>query len=191
MRRRNAPLKKLRRLAADPKVEVWSLDECHFQQHGTRAHMWVPPETKDPVLKHAPTRQSVACFGAVQCDSGKLVTAVSPTFDAVTFEAFLGQLLRHRGCGKRMLVVLDNAKYHHARRLAPFLHTHRRVLTLLFLPPYSPQLNPIERVWKLTRQLATHNRYFATLSELLCAVEERFALWRNPNRQLARLCGII
>jgi transposase len=167
------------------------LDECHFQQHGTRARMWVPPEIKDPVLWHAPTRKSVACFGAVQYRSGKLVTAMNPKFDAVSFEAFLRCLLRHRGCGKRMVIVLDNAKYHHARRLASFLRQHRRVLRLLFLPPYSPQLNPIERVWKLTRRLATHNRYFATLGDLLSAVQERFALWRTANRQLAKLCGII
>ena len=65
-----------------------------------------------------------------------------------------------------------------------FLRQHRRVLRLFFLPPYSPQLNPIERVWKLTRRLATHNRYFATLGELLSAVQERFALWRTPNQML-------
>lgn len=152
--------------------------------------MWVPAETKDPVLLHAPTRKSVACFGAVQCRSGKLVIAMNPKFDALTFKAFLRQLLRHRGLGKRMVIILDNARYHHARLLKAFLRKNRRRLRLLFLPPYSPQLNPIERVWKLTRRLATHNRYFATLDELLQAVLERFALWRQPNRQLIRLCGI-
>ena len=57
-------LKKLRRLARRRDVELWSQDECHFQRHGTRCRMWVPPEDKDPVVFHAPTRQSVACFGA-------------------------------------------------------------------------------------------------------------------------------
>jgi hypothetical protein len=36
-----------------------------FQQHGSHCRMWVPPEIKDPILRHAPTRKSVACFGAV------------------------------------------------------------------------------------------------------------------------------
>lgn len=153
--------------------------------------MWVPPEIKDPVLWHAPTRKSVACFGAVQYRSGKLISAMSARFDALSFEVFLDTLLRHRGPGKRMVIVLDNARYHHARMLRPFLRAHRRVLRLLFLPPYSPQLNPIERVWKLTRRLATHNRYFATLEELIEAVQERFALWCRPNSQLSKLCGII
>jgi transposase len=65
------------------------------------------------------------------------------------------------------------------------------VLRLLFLPPYSPQLAPIERVWKLARRLATHNRYFATLDELIATVTTRFEAWHQPNEQLRRLCGII
>jgi transposase len=45
---------------------------------------------------------------------------------------------------------------------------------LLFLPPYSPQLAPIERVWKLDRRLATHNRFFATVDDVLTAVSSFF-----------------
>ena len=106
------------------------------------------------------------------------------------FEAFLKQLLRHRSRGKKM-IVLDNARYHHAKLLAPWLHRHRKDLALLFLPPYSPQLAPIERVWKLARRLATHNRYFANLDEVLIVVGSCFDQWRKPNAVLRRLCGII
>lgn len=153
--------------------------------------MWVPPEVKDPVLLHAPTRKSVACFGAVSLKTGKFVRSMCEKFDAVTFQDFLKKLLRHRPRGKRMVVVLDNAKYHHAVLLAPLLRQYRKVMTLLFLPPYSPQLAPIERVWKLARHLATHNRFFATLDELLIAVQTCFEQWRTANSVLRRLCGII
>lgn len=153
--------------------------------------MWVPPEDRDPVVLHAPTRKSVACFGAVSLASGRFVHSVSVKFNAESFEAFLKQLLRHRPRNKRMVVVLDNARYHHARALAPLLHRYREQLRLLFLPPYCPQLAPIERVWKLARRLATHNRYFATLEELLIAVEACFDRWQKPNAVLRRLCGII
>lgn len=56
--------------------------------------MWVPPEIKDPVLLHAPTRKSVACFGAVSLSSGTFVRSLCATFNAVTFETFLKTLLR-------------------------------------------------------------------------------------------------
>ena len=153
--------------------------------------MWVAPEIKDPVLVHSPTRKSVACFGAVSLRTGKFVWTSAPKFDAVTFDAFLRRLLRQRSKRVRMIIVLDNAKYHHAVLLAPLLRKYRAVLTLLFLPPYSPQLAPIERVWKLARRLATHNRYFASLDELVNAVQSCFQRWRPPNTVLQRLCGII
>ena len=112
-------------------------------------------------------------------------------FNAETFLEFLKKLLRHRSRGTRMVLVLDNARYHHAVLLAPFLRKYRQLLSLLFLPPYSPQLAPIERVWKLVRRLATHNRYFSTLIEVLDAVSACFDRWRQPNSVLRRLCCII
>ena len=153
--------------------------------------MWVAPEVRDPVLMHAPTRKSVACFGAVSLSTGRFVWQVCPVFNAETFVSFLRRLLRHRRRGKRIVVVLDNAKHHHANMLKPLLRKYRQDLTLLFLPPYSPQLAPIERVWKLTRRLALHNRDFATLAEVLSAVEACFQHWIGPNEVLRRLCCII
>lgn len=153
--------------------------------------MWVPPENKDPILLHAPTRKSIACFGAVNLRTGKFVRRMCKVFNAETFQRFLAQLLSHRTRRRRMIVVLDNARYHHARLLAPFLRQHAPHLRLLFLPPYSPQLASIERVWKLTRRLATHNRYFATLDEVLEAVNACFDRWRQANSVLRKLCCII
>ena len=59
-----------------------------------------------------------------------------------------------------------------------------------FLPPYSPDLNPIERVWKLRRRLCLHNRYFGFLDGVVAAVEDQFAEWIKPNDSLRRLCAI-
>ena len=106
----------------------------------------MPPEIKDPVLLHAHTRKSVASFGAVSVCTGTFIRSLCATFETV-----LKTLLRHRSRGTRMVLVLDNARYHHAVLLKPLLRKYRAVLTLLFLPPYSPQLAPIERVWKLAR----------------------------------------
>jgi hypothetical protein len=51
-------------------------------------------------------------------------------------------------------------------------------------------LNPIERAWKLTRRLCTHNRYFPELGELVEAVAVQVEAWQEPNPVLRRLCGI-
>jgi hypothetical protein len=122
--------------------------------------MWVAPEQTDPVVFHAPTRKSVALFGVVNLRGGQMIAHFNPVFEAQSFWAFLKALLRRRAWGKKMVVLIDNASYHHAAVLEEWLRERHDVLELLFLPPYSPELNPIERVWKLLRRLCTHNEYF-------------------------------
>jgi transposase len=167
------------------------MDECHFQQHGSRATMWVPPEDKDPILLLAPTRKSVSLFGAVNLRNGKLVTQFEKKFNAMTFRDFLCLLLQHRRRARKIVISLDNAKYHHAAVLQPFFKRHRDKLALEFLPAYSPALNPIERVWKLTRKLCTHNAYFEKLETLVDAVSRQHMVWNVPNDTLRKLCCII
>ena len=169
------------------------MDEAHFQQHGSRGYMWVAPEIKDPVLWHAPTRKSVGYFGAVRLRDGKLVfSREAACFDAMTTWEFL-QILRQRSrrAGRRVVVLLDNAKYHHAKAHAAWRAEQEPEFILDYLPPYSPDLNPAERIWKLTRRLCLHNRYFSTLAEVVAAVEGRFAQWARPNEVLRRLCALL
>ena len=153
--------------------------------------MWILPENADPVLFHAPTRKSVAVLGAVCPADGRLITLLVTPFNAETFLAFLGLLLRHARPNRKMILVVDNARFHHAAVLQPWLDNHRSRLQLDFLPPYSPDLNPIERVWKLTRRPCTHDRYFPKLIDLTATVFERFRLWRKFNLTLHQLCAII
>jgi len=62
-------IKKLRKLAAEPDVDLWALDEVHFQQHGSRCRMWVPPEIKEPVLLHrVVARRACKLFPSRQMD---------------------------------------------------------------------------------------------------------------------------
>jgi transposase len=153
--------------------------------------MWVPPEEKDPVVLHAPTKKNISLFGAVNLSSGKLIHYMNPIFNAVTFWEFLKMLSKRGGKKKNIIVVLDNARYHHAVLLKPWLYIKRHRIRLLFLPPYSPELNPIERVWKLVRKNCTHNQYFPSLDCLAKNVKEQLNIWDVPNEILFKLCCII
>jgi transposase len=154
--------------------------------------MWVPPETKTPVLLHHPTRKSVGYFGAVRLRDGKFVFQREETvFNADTFFGFLKKL-RKASChtGRRVIVVLDNAKYHHGNLHEDWRNRAKPRFALEFLPPYSPDLSPVERVWKLTRRQGTHNQYFPTLAAVVERVEGVFAPWQTGNETLRRLCAI-
>ena len=71
--------------------------------------MWVPPEDIDPVILHAPTRKSVAFFGAVRRSDGLLVTQRADKFDAKTLQRFLSKLIHRKRQGQKMFIVADNA----------------------------------------------------------------------------------
>jgi len=183
-------LKKLRLLAKDKKNDIRFQDECHFQQHGTRCKMWIPPEDKDPILKHAPTRKSVSLFGCVCSRTGQLTSMISPVFNAETFLKFLKKVLKTRKKGKKIILVVDNARYHHAIMLKDWLKENKKHMQLLFLPPYSPDLNHVERVWKITRRICTHNVYFETLEEIRKVIMKQMNIWNKPNEVLRKLCCI-
>ena len=75
---------------ADDTVDLWALDEVHFQQQGSRCRMWVPPETKDPIVYHHPTRKSVGYFAAVRLRDGQfLFRRETGRFNGETFWEFL------------------------------------------------------------------------------------------------------
>src|SRR3989338_1591688 len=135
---RRSNIKKLKRLVKKAKFDVWFEDECHFQQHGSRCAMWVPPEDKDPVIMHASTRKKVGVFGAVCVGDGRLVTQQDIQFDASSFQTFLTRLVRHRKRSHKMIIIVDNARWHHAKQIKPWLKRHRDIIQLDFLPPYSP-----------------------------------------------------
>jgi transposase len=177
----------------DPTVELWALDEVHFQQHGSRCRMWVPPEVRDPVSLHHPTRKQVGYFGAVRLSDGRFhYQRESDSFNARTCWTFLKSLRRVcKNTKKRVIVIADNAKFHHALLHKPWREKMAPRFALDFLPPYSPELNPIERVWKLTRRNCLHNRYFSQLSDLIEDVENQFNQWHHRNATLHRLCAKI
>lgn len=112
-------------------------------------------------------------------------------FNGETFFTFMKKLRRVSArSGRQVVVIVDNARYHHAALHRPWREQVSDRFALNFLPPYSPELNPIERVWKLTRLLAIHNRYFPTLEQVKSGVEATFKKWTSANDTLRRLCAI-
>ena len=154
--------------------------------------MWIPPEIKDPVVRHFPGRKSVGYFGAVRLRDGLFVAMREPDkFNAQSFHNFLKKLLVVGSTpGRKMVLITDNAKYHHAKLHREWREEHANRLVLYFLPPYSPDLNPVERVWKLVRRICLHNRYFHTLKEIEEVVENQFLEWSLASDILRKLCAI-
>ena len=179
-------------MVRDPTIELWALDEVMFKQHGSTCKMWIAPEVSDPVVFHAPARKSVRYFGAVRIRDGKFVFMREPkVFNAVTFFQFL-KLMRRRTARtkKRIVVILDNARYHHAVLHKEWRNERKNYFCLEFLPAYCPDLNAIERIWKLTRKQCIHNRYFPDLDSIIASIDTQFLEWKNGSDIIRRLCAI-
>jgi len=82
---------------------------------------------------------------------------------------------------RKLFLILDNARYHHAKIVTEWVQANQDRIELHFLPPYSPNLNAAEHVWRMAKRLATHNCHFATLDALREKVKRRFLRFKgNP-----------
>lgn len=182
-RRINAALKKIVALLLEGKSLVF-FDECHFYKHGSRIRACYPPEDADPMVLQEPNRKGISIFGAVRISDGSLPTEITEKYSALTFLKVLSLARKV----SESIFVLDNALYHYACLIADYAFLTG--IDLLFLPPYSPELNPIERVLKLVKKDATHNRYFQLLSDLRTALSDEFSKLFKPNEELRNMCVV-
>lgn len=151
-------------------------DEARFGRISEARRAWAPyPERSMVCTSHV--REFVYAFAAASPHDGHLDSLVLPWADAACMNLFLAELA-HRHPDEFIVLVLDGAGWHHAHTLAIPKH-----MSLIFLPPYSPELNPVEHLWEELREKHFHNRAFDSLD----AVEEHLtlalaALERQPEK---------
>jgi transposase len=111
-------------------------------------------------------------------------------FNGRTFWEFLQQLTK-RFAPRKVFLVIDNGPWHWLDEDGKqWLEKNRNKIELHRLPPYSPEFNPVEGIWKLTRRRTTHNRFYATVAERDRSLRNTFKTFqRRPSlvaNQVAR-----
>lgn len=128
-------------------------------------------------------RKTAHIFGALALHDARFTYQFAPVFNGRTFHQFLRLLVR-RYRSKKLFLIIDNGPCHW---LPPegrvWLSANKHRIELHRLPPYSPELNAIEGVWKTTKRTTTHNRFYATTTERDAALVETF----NEFRRFPRL----
>ncbi|MBE2941422.1 transposase, partial [Anoxybacillus flavithermus] len=88
-----------------------------------------------------------------------------------------------------IVMILDNARIHHAKLIQPFLKEHEDRLELVFLPPYSPQLNLIEGLWKWLKSDVIYNVFYSGVQEISKNVQAFIQrINQKPEQTIDRLC---
>lgn len=173
-----------------PNDVVLFQDEASVQFSPTITRIWSLKGYQSEVLTSG-SRLHQHLIGLVDSIAGKVHVAFSDELKTQQFQNFLeGLLIRYKEAGK-ILLVLDNARVHHAKALKPFLEEYEDKLELLFLPPYSPELNPMEWFWKFLRKRVTHNTFFDTFKKLQRALVKFIMKFKLPCLEIQTRCSFV
>jgi transposase len=139
------------------------MDEARLGQQGTVTDVWARTGSRPRAVRQ--TRYEwVYLYAAAEPATGASAALLAPNVDTGTMNAFLTILGAERRPGERVVLIMDGAGWHKAKGL--------RLpdgITVLLLPPYSPELNPVENLWHYLRSHYLSNRAYADYDALLAA----------------------
>lgn len=148
-------------LAADTPLELWFQDEMRIGQKNTLTYLWAPKGTRP----RQPADQRYAnayIFGAVCPERGTGAALVMPYCDTKAMEKHLHEISKEIRLSAHGVVLVDRAAWHTTKKLKWPTN-----ITLIELPPRSPELNPQENIWQYMRQNWLANRVFETYEEIV------------------------
>lgn len=90
---------------------------------------------------------------------------------------------------EHLFLVQDGAKYHTSKVTKEFFAQYQSRLTVIQLPSYSPDYNPIEYLWRKTKKRATHNKYFEQFQEIIVSVEQALERFAQHDAEVLGLFG--
>lgn len=143
---------------------------------------------KQRMIKTTGKHRGVKLLATVNYITGEVVWQEEEQYTAEEFLAFLRKVTTVHPTGK-IVMILDNARIHHAKLLEPFLKEMEGRLELIFLPPYSPQLNVVEGLWKWLKSDVINNVFYHKVDEIrrnVHAFMENIML--DPMKIIDRLC---
>src|SRR4051794_31400576 len=161
------------------RVELWFMDEARVGQKGGVTHVWYQKGVRPRGVRQQGF-SSAYLFGAVCPERGEGVALVLPEVSTAAMGVFLAELARAVPAGTHAALVLDGAGWHVSDDL-----TVPANLTLIHPPPYSPELNPVERVWEYLRDRWLSHRVLAGGYEAV--VDAACAAWNALLAEPGRL----
>lgn len=154
------------------------------------SYQWSERGNQPMIIQKQSKRERHTLFGSVNPRTGEVIVQKADRGNAKTFQRYLKKVLAKSKTKGKTYMILDNVRYHHARMLKPFLEKNKQRLELIFLPAYSPDFNPIERVWWYMRKKISNNRYVESLSERMKNFWRMFSHFQKPNEFIINLCNL-
>lgn len=115
--------------------------------------------------------KGVGLFGVLDYKRGTVFCQTAEDLNAQNFESFIETMVLPAYPNKKIIMILDNSKIHHAKILADFKERNKDKITFLFLPPYAPNINRIEGLWKWLKSTVIFNNFLKNQEEIGLAVQ--------------------
>jgi transposase len=162
-------------------------DEASFAQWGSLSYTWAR-RGHQPAVPTSGKRKGYKVFGAIEYFSGRLFfQGIEGRFNSDSYHAFLQMIMAQTTA--HLFLIHDGARYHTSASTQAFLAAHSDRITEYPLPSYSPDYNPIEYLWKKTKQRATHNKYFKEFATLTVSVDKALAYFATHPEEVLGLFG--
>ena len=162
-------------------------DEASFAQWGSLSYTWAR-RGHQPEVPTSGKRKGYKVFGAIEYFSGHLFyQGLEGRFTSESYQGFLQRILDQTQ--EHILLIHDGARYHTSASTQAFMLAHSDRLTAHPLPSYSPDDNPIEYLWKKTKQRATHNKYCKAFAALTVSVDKALAYFATHPAEVLGLFG--
>lgn len=145
-------------------------DEMEIHRHPALTRMWAPVGRQPEVPAPGKNEKQVV-YGGVDYKTGKLTYTIAEGKCGASFLAFLVVLVS-KYAGRKILLVCDNGRFHTTKAVRTWLAEHRDQIEVFWLPPYSPDLNLIERLWGHVKRTILSNVLFETLDDLVSAFRD-------------------
>ena len=155
-----------------PEDGIMFMDSCHPSMATKVTYGWIKKGQSKPIETTA-SRTRVNLVGALNLTKlSEPVVASYSTVDGESIIDFLEQLRNYSNIAGTIHLVLDQAGYHRSSEVVKA--AKKLNINLIYSPPYSPNLNPIERLWKLMYEYARNNRFFKVASEFRQSISDFF-----------------
>lgn len=164
-------------------------DEFSLSNSATVGYQWGQKGKQPQVLCKQRKRERQTVFGSFNYNTGQITVSFADRGNSKTFKKHLKKVLNNYKDVSKVIMVLDNVAYHHAHKVKDWIEQHPK-LELYFLPPYSPDLNAVERAWWYMRKKITHNRFIQSLKDRKVAFWKMFSHYQKPNEELLKICEI-
>lgn len=175
------------------KTNLGSNDQIYFgdashPEHNTKpSYGWIlKGKNNDKFIKTNTGRERLNLNGVLSLESHTALVLEEKTINSESTIRLLEKLETAQPKGK-VYLILDNARYHHSKLVQAWIKRHRR-FKLIFLPPYSPNLNLIERLWRFFHQKITWNHYYSTFAEFK---KEALKFFRNLQKYQTELNSLL